>query len=218
LDGGFVTYTPEQKCLALKLNEGLINKFGTVSTEVATTACGRLSFNSNPSGGNYGSARAELQTAMVARRLRPRRGYPLAEEEEQLHAQAESGASRSEDVPIMPRVNETKRLLKKNPALGPGFTRIIRVGGVFPDLDFSDRRLDQVGLDRLDHHRRLDPVGLDRLDHRRRLDPVGLDRLDHRRRLDQVGLDRLDRLGHLVLRLQDYLVHRPGRCGHALVD
>jgi nicotinamide-nucleotide amidase len=34
-DGGFVTYTPEQKCLALKLNEGLVNKFGTVSAEVA---------------------------------------------------------------------------------------------------------------------------------------------------------------------------------------
>jgi nicotinamide-nucleotide amidase len=35
LDGGFVTYTPEQKCTALKLDENLVGKFGPVSAEVA---------------------------------------------------------------------------------------------------------------------------------------------------------------------------------------
>jgi PncC family amidohydrolase len=35
LDGGFVTYTPEQKCTALKLDEKLVEKFGPVSAEVA---------------------------------------------------------------------------------------------------------------------------------------------------------------------------------------
>ena len=35
LDGGFVTYTPEQKCTALKLDEKLVGKFGPVSAEVA---------------------------------------------------------------------------------------------------------------------------------------------------------------------------------------
>jgi nicotinamide-nucleotide amidase len=35
LDGGFVTYTPEQKCKALKIDEKLVEKFGTVSAEVA---------------------------------------------------------------------------------------------------------------------------------------------------------------------------------------
>ena len=35
LDGGFVTYTPEQKCTALKLDAKLIEQFGTVSAEVA---------------------------------------------------------------------------------------------------------------------------------------------------------------------------------------
>jgi nicotinamide-nucleotide amidase len=34
-DGGFVTYTPQQKCAALKLDEKLIDKFGAVSAEVA---------------------------------------------------------------------------------------------------------------------------------------------------------------------------------------
>ena len=35
LDGGFVTYTSEQKCAALNLDEKLIYKFGPVSAEVA---------------------------------------------------------------------------------------------------------------------------------------------------------------------------------------
>jgi nicotinamide-nucleotide amidase len=35
LDGGFVTYTPEQKCSALKLDAALIEKHGAVSAEVA---------------------------------------------------------------------------------------------------------------------------------------------------------------------------------------
>jgi nicotinamide-nucleotide amidase len=35
LDGGFVTYTPEQKCTALKIDEKLVRKFGPVSAEVA---------------------------------------------------------------------------------------------------------------------------------------------------------------------------------------
>ena len=35
LDGGFVTYTPEQKCAALKLDPLLIEKHGAVSAEVA---------------------------------------------------------------------------------------------------------------------------------------------------------------------------------------
>jgi nicotinamide-nucleotide amidase len=35
LDGGFVTYTPEQKCTALKLDPKLIDEFGAVSAEVA---------------------------------------------------------------------------------------------------------------------------------------------------------------------------------------
>jgi nicotinamide-nucleotide amidase len=35
LDGGFVTYTPEQKCIALKIDEKLVKKFGPVSAEVA---------------------------------------------------------------------------------------------------------------------------------------------------------------------------------------
>jgi nicotinamide-nucleotide amidase len=35
LDGGFVTYTPEQKCRSLKLDEKLLAKFGSVSAEVA---------------------------------------------------------------------------------------------------------------------------------------------------------------------------------------
>jgi nicotinamide-nucleotide amidase len=34
-DGGFVTYTPEQKCIALKIDEKLVKKFGPVSAEVA---------------------------------------------------------------------------------------------------------------------------------------------------------------------------------------
>jgi nicotinamide-nucleotide amidase len=34
-DGGFVTFTPQQKCAALKLDEKLIDKFGAVSAEVA---------------------------------------------------------------------------------------------------------------------------------------------------------------------------------------
>jgi nicotinamide-nucleotide amidase len=34
-DGGFVTYTPQQKCAALKLDERLIDKFRAVSAEVA---------------------------------------------------------------------------------------------------------------------------------------------------------------------------------------
>jgi competence-damaged protein len=38
LDGGFVTYTPEQKCTALKLDEKLVEKFGPVSAEVAEMA------------------------------------------------------------------------------------------------------------------------------------------------------------------------------------
>jgi nicotinamide-nucleotide amidase len=36
LDGGFVTYTPEQKCAALKLDRQFIEKYGAVSVEVAT--------------------------------------------------------------------------------------------------------------------------------------------------------------------------------------
>ena len=35
LDGGFITYTPEQKCTALKLDPKLIDEFGAVSAEVA---------------------------------------------------------------------------------------------------------------------------------------------------------------------------------------
>jgi nicotinamide-nucleotide amidase len=35
LDGGFVTYTPEQKCAALKLDPKLIEEHGAVSSEVA---------------------------------------------------------------------------------------------------------------------------------------------------------------------------------------
>jgi nicotinamide-nucleotide amidase len=35
LDGGFVTYTPQQKCMALKLDQKLVEKFGAVSPEVA---------------------------------------------------------------------------------------------------------------------------------------------------------------------------------------
>jgi nicotinamide-nucleotide amidase len=35
LDGGFVTYTPEQKCAALELDPLLIERHGTVSAEVA---------------------------------------------------------------------------------------------------------------------------------------------------------------------------------------
>lgn len=35
LEGGFVTYTPEQKCAALKLDPLLIEKHGAVSAEVA---------------------------------------------------------------------------------------------------------------------------------------------------------------------------------------
>src|SRR4029078_4352305 len=35
LDGGFVVYTPEHKCLALGIDRGLMKKFGTVSPEVA---------------------------------------------------------------------------------------------------------------------------------------------------------------------------------------
>jgi nicotinamide-nucleotide amidase len=35
LDGGFVTYTPEQKCAALNLDPALIEKHGAVSAEVA---------------------------------------------------------------------------------------------------------------------------------------------------------------------------------------
>jgi nicotinamide-nucleotide amidase len=34
-DGGFVTYTPEQKCAALHLDPKLIEKYGAVSAEVA---------------------------------------------------------------------------------------------------------------------------------------------------------------------------------------
>jgi nicotinamide-nucleotide amidase len=33
--GGFVTYTPEQKCVALKLDAKLIDRYGAVSAEVA---------------------------------------------------------------------------------------------------------------------------------------------------------------------------------------
>ena len=35
LEGGFVTYTPEQKCAALKLDPRLIEKHGAVSAEIA---------------------------------------------------------------------------------------------------------------------------------------------------------------------------------------
>ena len=35
LEGGFVTYTPEQKCAALELDPLLIEKHGAVSAEVA---------------------------------------------------------------------------------------------------------------------------------------------------------------------------------------
>jgi nicotinamide-nucleotide amidase len=35
LDGGFVTYTPEHKCAALKLDAKLIEQYGAVSAEVA---------------------------------------------------------------------------------------------------------------------------------------------------------------------------------------
>jgi nicotinamide-nucleotide amidase len=35
LDGGFLTYTPEQKCAALKLDPLLIEKHGAVSAKVA---------------------------------------------------------------------------------------------------------------------------------------------------------------------------------------
>ena len=35
LDGGFVTYTPEQKCSALKLDPKLIEQYGAVSAQVA---------------------------------------------------------------------------------------------------------------------------------------------------------------------------------------
>ena len=43
LEGGFVTYTPEQKCAALKLDPLLIEKHGAVSAEVADAmACGAL--------------------------------------------------------------------------------------------------------------------------------------------------------------------------------
>ena len=35
LDGGFVTYTPEQKCTALKLDPKLIEQYGAVSAQVA---------------------------------------------------------------------------------------------------------------------------------------------------------------------------------------
>ena len=35
LDGGFVTYTPEQKCTALKLDAKLIEQYGAVSAQVA---------------------------------------------------------------------------------------------------------------------------------------------------------------------------------------
>ena len=35
LDGGFVTYTPEQKCSALKLDTKLIAQYGAVSAQVA---------------------------------------------------------------------------------------------------------------------------------------------------------------------------------------
>jgi nicotinamide-nucleotide amidase len=35
LDGGFVTYTPEQKCTALKLDAKVIEKYGAVSAQVA---------------------------------------------------------------------------------------------------------------------------------------------------------------------------------------
>jgi nicotinamide-nucleotide amidase len=35
LEGGFVTYTPEQKCIGLKLDATLVEKFGPVSAEVA---------------------------------------------------------------------------------------------------------------------------------------------------------------------------------------
>ena len=35
LDGGFVTYTPEQKCAALEVDHFLIEKHGAVSAEVA---------------------------------------------------------------------------------------------------------------------------------------------------------------------------------------
>ena len=34
LDGGFVTYTPEQKCTALKLDPKLIEQYGAVSAQV----------------------------------------------------------------------------------------------------------------------------------------------------------------------------------------
>jgi nicotinamide-nucleotide amidase len=34
-DGGFITYTPEHKCLALGLDEALIEGYGAVSSEVA---------------------------------------------------------------------------------------------------------------------------------------------------------------------------------------
>ena len=35
LEGGFITYTPEQKCVALRLDPALIEKHGAVSAEVA---------------------------------------------------------------------------------------------------------------------------------------------------------------------------------------
>jgi nicotinamide-nucleotide amidase len=35
LDGGFVTYTPEQKCTALELDAKLIEQYGAVSAQVA---------------------------------------------------------------------------------------------------------------------------------------------------------------------------------------
>ena len=35
LDGGFVTYTPEQKCTALKLDPKLIEQYGAVGAQVA---------------------------------------------------------------------------------------------------------------------------------------------------------------------------------------
>lgn len=35
LDGGFVTYTPEQKCTALRLERRLLDRCGSVSAEVA---------------------------------------------------------------------------------------------------------------------------------------------------------------------------------------
>jgi nicotinamide-nucleotide amidase len=69
LDGGFVTYTPEQKCAALKLDPKLIEKHGAVSAEVASAMAW----------GALGCSRADIAVSVtgVAGPERDERGNPV---------------------------------------------------------------------------------------------------------------------------------------------